>query len=211
MNNSTIALALAMTLCGAASANVVTFGTKADFDGQGTIVYNSNFSDFGGNFTWPSNPFTRGDVTYTSAENLTVGAGTGYSIGNVQTVMTNNYWSPLTGTISSNTNKYDLFGFDAAVTSEPVSITLNTNLGQYLYSNLSLPNGSPNFAFEGFKASAGEYFTGFRIDSLGSGYLVGMTNVEVGVAGSSVPEPATILLTGLGLIGLFAIRRKKNV
>ncbi len=206
-----ITIAIALTaLTTMASAGLTTFSTRSSFNVQGAIAYNSNFSDFGTGFGYPGTPFTRGDVTYSSAENLTVGAGSGYSIGNAQTVMSNNYWSPLTGSIAVST-PYSLFGFDAAVTSGPVTVTIKTNQSTYSFAGLTLPNGSPDFAFLGYKTTgAGEYFTGFRIDTLGGGYLPGITNVAVGTVVSAVPEPETyaLLLAGLGLMGAVARRRK---
>ena len=202
-----VALTVATTI---ASAGLTTLSTRGSFNGAGSIAYNSNFSDFGPYFGYPGTPFTRGDVTYSSAENLTVGAATSYSIGNAQTVMSNNYWSPLTGSINTST-PYSLFGFDAAVTSGPVTVTIKTNQNTYSFAGLTLPNGAPNFAFLGYKTTGvGEYFTGFRIDTLGGGYLPGITNVAVGTAVSAVPEPETyaLLLAGLGLIGAVARRRK---
>ena len=195
----------------AASAGVASISDRSVFNAQGAIAYNSNFADFGAGFGFPGNPFTRGDVTYTSALNMTVGRGTTYSIGNSQTVISNNSWSPITGTIAP-ARAYTLFGFDAAVTSGPVDITITTNKNSYSFSGLTVPNGSPNFAFEGFEATGtGEYFTAFAIYSLGSGYLPGITNVAVGLV-NAVPEPETyaMLLAGLGVLGFMARRRKQN-
>lgn len=203
-------LVCGMVLAGvavAASAQVTLTNDRGTFDASGTFAYNSNFDDFGGGFGFPEADFTRGDVTYPAADNLTVGAGT-YSIGSVKTVMSYNYWSPLVATINT-APKYTMLGFDAAVTSGPISITVTTNVGSYSFDNLILGDGAPTFTFEGFKtASSNEYFTGFRIDTLGQGYLPGITNVEVGV--SAVPEAETyaMLLAGLGLMGVVARRRK---
>jgi hypothetical protein len=210
LNHIAVAIALVVG-ASAATAGVSTFNNRTSFEALGTIAYNSNFADFGVGFNYPGTPFTRGDVTYVSAENLTVGSQPYYTIGNYQTVMSNNWWSPLTGNIATST-PYTLFGFDAAVTSGPVDITVSTNQGSYVFAGLSLPNGSSaaNFAFEGFQATgAGEYFTGFRIDTLGGGYLPGITNVAVGTI-SAVPEPETLamMLVGMGLMGAVVRRRK---
>jgi hypothetical protein len=184
---------------------VVTYSDRSSFNAQGTIAYNSNFNEYAAtDFTFPGNPYTLGDVRYTSEENLIVGLSQ-YSIGSTTAVMADNYWSPLTGDILNNHN---LFGFDTAVTAGPLDVTLTTNLGSYLFSGLTVSDGISGFTFLGYKTTGvGEYFTSFRIDTLGSGYLVGVTNVAVGDVGG-VPEPATMALMGASLAGLAFFRRK---
>jgi hypothetical protein len=193
------------------TAGVVTYSSRATFNSQGTIVFNSNFDDFiGTEFTQPGDPFTRGDVTYTSGDNLIVGTGDNYSIGTFRGVMSYNFWSPITGTISTASNQYDLFGFDVAVTSGPIDITVNTNLNSYVFSGLSVPDGSTTFAFEGFQATGGEFFTGFSVATQGQGFLPGMTDVAVGTAGSAAtPEPGTFSILGLA-VGALVLRKKSR-
>ena len=211
---SLFALALPLLVAGfQASAAVVTLSDRATFNAEGSILHNSNFDDFSGQFSFPGTPFTRGDVTYHSAENLIVG-DCSYSVGCARQVMSNNYWSPLTGTVLSDTQQYTLFGFDLAVTSGFVNLTITTNADTYYYPELMLPDGAPDFSFQGFKATGGEYFTGFRVDTQGGGYLPGMTDVALGRAGrgpsaqsTPVPEPAGLALVGLALVGLATTRR----
>ncbi|MES2263781.1 MAG: PEP-CTERM sorting domain-containing protein [Pseudomonadota bacterium] len=214
MINTTLIRALlgAALAAGAAlaQAGVVTIASRSAFNAQGQIAYNSNFDDFGRGFHYPGYGFTRGDVSYVSDENLVVGAGTRLSVGASRAVMTNEYWSPLVAEIAGGT-LYTLLGFDAAVTSGLVSVTVDTNRGSYQFGGVSLPNGASSFGFQGFGTTdAGEYFTGFRIDTQGLNYLAGVTNVAVGTA--RVPEPGSIalLLAGLAMLGTVRGRRARR-
>lgn len=198
-------------VCASANAvsGVLTFDNRSDLAAAGTIVETNNFDDFGAGYGYPGDPFSRGSVTYSSARNLTVGAGTAYTIGRARTVLSNDFWSPLTGAIDG---QFDLFGFDGAVTSGPVAVTLQTNVGSYQFSNLTWANGDPAFTFMGFRTTTeGEYFTQFRIDTLGSGYLPGITDVSLGQqvgGGVEVPEPSTLILMALGMAGLASTKRR---
>ena len=189
----------------AAQAAVVTFSDRAIFESQGTIAFNSNFSDFGTGGDDPGTPFTRGGVTYTSDENFVLGTDSGY----VENVMVNNLYSPLTGTIDPI---YNMFGFDLGYiefetpNNHLIDLKLTTNLGTYTLTGLSPPDAMLGLDFYGFIANgAGEYFTGFELSAQyanDSEAAVGpaMTNVDVGTV-TLVPEPATITLWGLFLAG----------
>lgn len=210
IKHAAVGLSLASAALGG-TAEVIVIGERGSFNALGSIAYNSNFADFGSYYSLPGTPFTRGDVTYVSAGNVTVGATGHYTIGRLETVMSNNYWSPLTGLIATTT-PYSLFGFDAAVTSGPVTITVKTNLGDYRFTDVWLPDGAANLAFQGYQVvGAGEYFTGLRVDTLGSGYLPGVTNVALGMVGA-VTEPAVyaLLAAGLSAVALNARRRRRK-
>ncbi|MET3133224.1 hypothetical protein AAKU55_003514 [Oxalobacteraceae bacterium GrIS 1.11] len=188
-----------------AQAGISTFDNRAVFDAQGRIAYNSNFDDFGRAYHFPGADFTRGDVSYVSDENLIVGAGTPFSVGAQRPVMSNEYWTPLAARVAAG---YSLLGFDAAVTSGPVEITLETNLGNYHFGAVTLPDGATAFGFKGFRTTgAGEYFTGFQLAAQGSGHLLGVTDVAVGM--TPVPEPSRGALLLLGMTAMAWVNRRR--
>jgi len=205
-------------------AALATYSSRSTFNSVGSIDQNSNFDDFGSGFSKPGDGFTRGDVTYVSAQNLVVGPSTGYAP--VKNVMANNFWNPLQGSING-TPKYDMFGFDLGTFGgSPVAIQLFTSGGQiitdvnaYGVEHVQIPDYANGFAFEGFSLTGGEYFTGFSITSdWGNvGYLPGITDVTLGHVhtqgdthpggpGNGVPESFGtmfgLLIAGLALSGL---------
>jgi hypothetical protein len=109
----------------------------------------------------------------------------------------------LTGTIDPG---YGMFGFDLGSLGEtsPMTLSISTTLGTYTFSSLVVPNVSTGLVFEGFVAGAGEYFTSFSISSdAGIGSAPAITDVSLG----SVPEPTTVLMLGIGLMGMAGLRR----
>jgi hypothetical protein len=193
-------------------AGLITYSDRATFNAQGTIAFNSNFDDFSSGFSYPGTPYTRGDVAYSSTENLVTGTGTGYAP--IRNVMTNNWWSPVQGTIATGTTQYDLFGFDIGVLSrqDRISFSINTNLGSYNFPLLTIANGSSSMDFFGFATTGlGEYFTGFELTAeFGNGSLPGVTDVALGVQAEAAPtpEPASMALLAMGG-GLLAFGRKR--
>ncbi len=194
------------------SASVTTYTDQSAFNSQGIIAYDSDFQDFGTDFGFPANPFTRGGVTYTSTENLTWGSATGYTT--TKTLIGNNYYSPVTGDISGNiatATGYNMFGFNIGTfNTSPISITVNTNLTNYTYSGLTIADSNAGLLdYKGFIATTpGEYFTGFKIVAdNGRDNLPGITNVAVGNV-TPVPVPGAVWLFASGLLGLGALRKK---
>ncbi len=193
------------------SANVILETNRTSFENLGSIEFNYGFENFNSStFSYPSTPYTSNGVTYTSAQNLILGAtGTPYTT-NGTNMMTNNYWNPITGTIDSTV--HSLFGFDAGWSSQDDNgtvMTITTNLSSYLF-NVDL-NSASQAGFYGFVADAGEYFTSFNINTNTFNALASIDNVTLGQNGNApaqVPEPTAIALMGLGLLGFGFSRRK---
>jgi hypothetical protein len=196
------AVALALLACGAsAGAGVLRLGQRGDLAQAGQVLEVSNFDDFGAGYHFPGSGFTRGGVQYNSDDNLIVGAGTGWSIGQARPMLTNERWSPIVASIVSALPT-TVFGFDAAVSGGSVDLVVATNLGSYRFEAISLRDGANAADFLGFQATGGEYFTGFALYSMGEGYLAGITDIALGGARTALPEPGGLglLLAGLGLL-----------
>lgn len=67
--------------------------------------------------------------------------------------------------------------------------------------------GSDELRFWGFAATAGETVTSIVFTRLEND-VFGLDNIEIGRSAAPVPEPATLMLFGVGLAGL-AVRRRK--
>ncbi|MFI3198682.1 MAG: hypothetical protein QX196_10215 [Methylococcaceae bacterium] len=192
-------------------ASVSTYTDQSAFISQGVIAFDSNFKDFGTYYGFPANPFTRGDVTYTSTQNLTVGSSTPYTT--TEPLIGNKDWTPITDTIAVAA-KYNMFGFNiGSYKASPISITLNTiannTANSYTYSGLTFADVEAGLLdYKGFIATPGEYFTGFIISAdNGTGYFPAITNVAVGNV-APVPVPAAVWLFASGLLGLGSLRKK---
>ena len=205
-----------------AGANVTMTNDRTSFEALGTINYNYGFDDFSTDSTYlswgyvlPGNPWTSHGVTYTSLDNLIGWGGNFYTsiyLTNGTPMMMNNdpNWDPVTGLIDQAGN-YSLLGFDAGYgyqIDNGTVITISTNLNNYTF-NVTL-NPANNTLFYGFVTNSGEYFTGFNINTNDNWALASIDNITLGDNNGqqSVPEPATMFLLGLGLIGVAGIRRK---
>jgi len=153
---------------------------RSNFRYKGQWAFANSFEEFGPDFGFPGDPWTSRGVTYTSANNLIVGTGTGYAP--MSNVICNNLWTPISGSIASG---YDMFGFDLGVlgVSSMATLTVTTNLGTYSYLVERYPNWAHGKIFVGFvAANAGEWFTGFSIASqYGPGSAPCLDEVTVGV------------------------------
>lgn len=203
ISKSALASALALAVGAVASpahAAVTFYGDEAAFTSAGTITQSFDFDSFPTNtFSFPGNPYTVGDVTFNSGNNIIVGAGN-YST--PRNAIAYNFWTPMTAAIAGTNS---LLGFNLTFSgSGAVDIVLNTNLDSYTFANVQAPTGA--FAFQGFAAGSGEYFTGLSVNALnGQGNLPMTTDYRLGTADltGAVPEPTTwaVMLIGFGAVG----------
>lgn len=107
--------------------------------------------------------------------------------------------------MSSDIQSY-LTGYNASdVTSGAFNVILADV--QNAFSNLTW--GAPIYNTTQTVIQAGGFGSGFRFDTL-TAHLFSFSASDVGVDPTTVPEPASLALLGLGLVGLVASRRRKT-
>ena len=156
---------------------------RGDFEASGDVVHFADFEEFGPGFTFLPNPWNHEGVTYTTGDNLIVGSGTFYLP--ISNIFCYNFWTPLPASVSTNPDTFDLIGFDVAFIgrSDPVDITVATNLDIYEYLDLSLQNWNAGSDFFGFKApGSGEFVTDFIVNTNAGGSAGCIDNVTLAIS-----------------------------
>lgn len=200
-------------LAGQAHAVVVnSYLTQGSFNSAATTSVLETFETFAPKDTALSS-FVRSGVTYTGNAgtpfpNVWVsspgynnfGAGVGTT---TSSILTANGDEDFTLTFST---LYTAIGFDVYFNGlGPVTVTLNTLGGSSIFTDVRNLN---SIGYYGFVSSAPIQSLRFA-STLGGRLNTGIDNISVGAA-SVVPEPTTLALFGVGLLGFAAVRRRRG-